>query len=166
MRNRRDFLKAGVAFAGAATLGLRTQAVPIGAKKIPLGLQLYSFREQAKDGWDNIVKKAAEIGYSGVEFAGYGPYGGKPAELKKLLDDLGLKAFRTHTGYGELQPDKLQRTMDFHQGIGCKYIIIPGMGDAQLGTKDVCLKTAEFFVGREREGAEGRSVRGVSRARP
>ena len=145
MRNRRDFLKAGVAFAGAATLGLRTQAIPIGAKKIPLGIQLYSFRDQAKDGWDNIVKKAAEIGYSGVEFAGYGPYWGKPAELKKLLDDCGLKAYGSHTGYGELQGDKLQRQMDFHLGLDCKYMIIPGMGDEQLGSKDACLKTAEIL---------------------
>ena len=147
MRNRREFLKASVAFAGVAALGMRSQAIPVGPKKIPLGLQLYSFRDQAKDGFDAIVKKAAEIGYSGVEFAGYGPYGGRPADLKKLLDDCGLKAFGTHTGYGALQPDNLQKTMDFHQAIGCKYIIIPGMGDAQIGTKDACLKTAEFLSG-------------------
>jgi len=146
MKSRRDFLKASAVFAGAAALGV--QAIPVGSKKIPVGIQLYSFRDQANsDGFDAIVKKAAEIGYSGVEFAGYGPYGGKPAELKKLLDDLNLKAFGTHTGYGALQPANLQRTMDFHQAIGCKYIIIPGMGNEQIGTKDACLKTAEFLTG-------------------
>jgi len=145
MKSRREFLKAGAMFAGAAAMGV--QAAPIGSKKIPVGLQLYSFREQAKDGFDAIVKKAAELGYSGVEFAGYGPYGGKPAELKKLLDDCNLKAFGTHTGYGALQGDSLQKTMDFHKAIGCKYIIIPGMGDDLIGTKDLCLKTAEILSG-------------------
>ena len=147
MRNRRDFLKAGVAFAGAAALGLRSQATVIGSKKLPVGIQLFSFRDQAKDGFDGIIKKAAEIGFAGVEFAGYGPYWGKAAELKKLLDDCGLKAFGTHTGYGEVHGDKLQRQIEFHQGIGCKYMIIPGMGDEQLGTKEACLKTAEFLTG-------------------
>jgi sugar phosphate isomerase/epimerase len=136
-----------VAFAGAAALGLDVKAALIGKKKIPVGIQLYSFREQAKEGFDAIVKKAKEIGYSGVEFAGYGPYGNKPAELKKLLDDLGLKAFGTHTGWGALQPDNLQKTMDFHKALGCPYIIIPGMGEDRLGTKDLCLKTAEYLSG-------------------
>ena len=145
MKSRREFLKAGAMFAGAAALS--AQAIPIGSKKIPVGLQLYSFRDQAKDGFDLIVKKAAELGYSGVEFAGYGPYGNKPEELKKLLDECKLKAFGTHTGYGALQGDNLQRTMDFHKAIGCKYIIIPGMGDDLIGTKDACLKTAEILTG-------------------
>ena len=149
MRNRRDFLKAGMAFAGAAALGLgtRAQAALIGKKKIPVGIQLFSFRDQAKDGFDGILKKAAEIGFSGVEFAGYGPYWPRAADLKKVLDDCGLKTFGTHTGYGEFQPDKFRRTMDFHLGLGCKYIIIPGMGEEHLATKDACLKTAEFLSG-------------------
>ncbi|MCL1920363.1 MAG: sugar phosphate isomerase/epimerase [Kiritimatiellaeota bacterium] len=147
MRNRRDFLKSGMAFAGTAALGLGARAASVGKKKIPVGIQLFSFRDQAKDGFDGIIKKAAELGYAGVEFAGYGPYWGKAPDLKKLLDDCGLKAFGTHTGYGEFFGDKLQRTMDFHLGIGCKYMIIPGMGDEQLGTKDACLKTAETLTG-------------------
>ena len=147
MKSRRDFLKAGVAFAGMAALGLGARAAVVGSKKIPVGIQLFSFREQANAGFDGILKKAAEIGFSGVEFAGYGPYGSKPAELKKVLDDLGLKAFGTHTGFGAFQPDNLQRTMDFHKALGCNYIIIPGMGEEQLSTKDACLKTAEFLSG-------------------
>ena len=147
MKSRRDFLKASAAFAGAAALGLEARAAVIGKKKIPVGIQLYSFREQGSKDFDGILKKSKEIGFSGVEFAGYGPYGGKPAELRKILDDLGLTAFGTHTGYGELQADKLQKTMDFHKTIGCKYIIVPWIGEEQLGTKDACLKTAEYLSG-------------------
>ncbi len=38
----------------------------------------------------------AKMGYDGVEFAGY--YGRSAKELRKMLDDLKLKAFSTHIG--------------------------------------------------------------------
>ncbi len=146
MSTRRGFLKgAGMAYAALFTLRSKAGAV-IGAKKIPVGIQLYSFRKQGKDDFAGIIKKAAELGFAGVEFAGYGPYGDKPQELRKMLDDLGLKAFGTHTGFNLVQDDRIQRTIDFHRALGCPYVIIPGMGRDQLGTRDNCLRTAEFLT--------------------
>ena len=89
MKTRREFMKgAGLACAGLAALRGSARTVA-GAKKIPVGIQLYSFRKQGEKDFAGIIKKSAELGFAGVEFAGYGPYGGKPAELKKMLDDAG-----------------------------------------------------------------------------
>jgi len=146
MNTRRDFLKcAGMAYAGLFALRSSADTV-IGTKKIPVGIQLYSFREQGKADFASIIKKAAELGFAGVEFAGYGPYGGKPEELRKMLDDVGLKAFGTHTGLNLVEDDKIQQTIEFHKTIGCPYIIIPGMSHDKLDTRDNCLRTAEFLT--------------------
>jgi sugar phosphate isomerase/epimerase len=56
---------------------------------VPIGLQLYTLREAAKDGYEAVVRKVAEIGYAGVEPAGYP---GTTAEAAgKLYKELGLK---------------------------------------------------------------------------
>jgi len=50
-------------------------------------------------------------------------------ELRARLDDLGLKAAATHIGTANLHPDKIQQAIEFHQEIGCKYLIVPMDGD-------------------------------------
>jgi sugar phosphate isomerase/epimerase len=146
MKTRREFVKSmGLACAGLAALRGSAGTVA-GTKKIPVGIQLYSFRKQGEKDFAGIIQKAGELGFSGVEFAGYGPYGDKPAELKKLLDDAGLKAFGTHTGYNLIQPDQIRKTMDFHKAIGCPYIIVPWVDPKQMAVKDTCLKIAEVLT--------------------
>jgi len=146
MDTRRQFLvKASLACAGLAAA--RTQAGAVaGTRKIPVGLQLYSFRKQGEKDFAGIITKAAELGFSGVEFAGYGPYGDKPAELRALLDGAGLKAFGTHTGYNAVLPDQIQKTIDFHQAIGCPYIIVPWIDPKQMEKRYPCLKVAEALT--------------------
>ena len=57
----------------------------------PLSVQLYSLRERAEKDFYAVLKDVADMGYVGVEPAGFWNY--TPAELKKVLDDLGLKIF-------------------------------------------------------------------------
>jgi hypothetical protein len=65
MNTRRSFLK-GAGLACAGLLALRGDAgTVIGSKKIPVGVQLYSFRKQGEKDFAGIIKKAAEIGFSG-----------------------------------------------------------------------------------------------------
>ena len=61
-----------------------------------VGLQLYSLREETEKDFCATVEKVAKMGYTGVEFAGYG--GLKPAALAQLLKDNGLAAYGTHFG--------------------------------------------------------------------
>jgi hypothetical protein len=41
------------------------------ADKIPVGIQLYSLRTVVPDDVPGTLKQVADMGYSGVEFAGY-----------------------------------------------------------------------------------------------
>ncbi len=123
--SRRDFVRAG-AF-GLAGLSMTTAFLTQAAagKKIPVGLQLYSLREQCKTDLPGMLAAVARIGYQGVEFAGY--HGRSAAELKKMLADNGLVCCGTHTPLETIQPDKLQETIEFNRTIGNKYLIVPWM---------------------------------------
>jgi sugar phosphate isomerase/epimerase len=125
---RRGFMRFGagvVAAVGAANLGQST-AGAAGAKKIPIGLQLYSVRSEAQKDPAGVIAQVAEMGYEGVEFAGY--YGWSAEKLRKLLDQHGLKCCGTHTGMNTLMGDHLPKTIEFNKTLGNKYLIVPGIG--------------------------------------
>ena len=112
-------------------------------KKIPVGLQLYSVRMESEKDFPATVKKTAELGFEGVEFAGY--FGMTAKDLRKLMDDLGLKSFGTHLGINTLQGDEFQKTVDFNLAIGNKYLIVPGLPEEMRNSKAAWKKTAQTF---------------------
>jgi sugar phosphate isomerase/epimerase len=63
------------------------------------------------------------MGYAGVEFAGY--YGFSPMELRKRLEDLGLKAAGTHAMVETLTGAELERTAEFNKMLGNRFLIVP-----------------------------------------
>jgi sugar phosphate isomerase/epimerase len=125
--SRRQFLhRTSLVVAGAAAgLGLTASSEAASRKKIPVGLQLYSIREQCKVNLPGMLSAVAKIGYKGVEFAGY--YDRSAKELRKMLDDNGLVCCGTHTPYDSVSPDKLQQTIEFNRTIGNKFLIVPWM---------------------------------------
>ena len=129
--SRRNFLKIGTAGAVAviaAQTGL-LKAKPIPARNIKIGVQLYSVRQDCAEDFDGALAKIAAMDFEGVEFAGYYKYGTAPKDLKKRLDDLGLKAAGTHIGISTLKGDALPKTIEFHKIIGCNYLIVPSDPD-------------------------------------
>jgi len=127
--SRREFLCA-ISAAGA-TLGLSVAHPGQAAegKKIPVGLQLYSVREQCQADLPGTLAAVSKIGFRAVEFAGYYDRGAK--DLRKLLDDNGLIACGTHTPYESVQGDKLKETIEFNRTIGNKFLIVPWMNEAK-----------------------------------
>jgi sugar phosphate isomerase/epimerase len=65
--------------------------------RIPFALQLHSIQDECVANLPRALEQVAAMGYEGVEFAGY--YGYQPAELRQMLDDLGLVVVGTHTWY-------------------------------------------------------------------
>ena len=132
--SRRDFLRVGT---GSAAAFFLTGLKPLGAgepharKRIPIGLQLYSVRGDCGKNLVGTIEAVGKMGYEGVEFAGY--HGKTAQELKKLLADNGLKCCGTHTDLGALRGDNLKRTVEFHQALGNKFLIVPGMGNKTRG---------------------------------
>ena len=60
----------------------------------PISVQLYSVREAAAEDFPAVLKTIADIGYKGVEFAGL--HDMAPAEVKSIIDDLGLEVSSAH----------------------------------------------------------------------
>lgn len=90
---------------------------------MPLSLQLYSIRNELNKNFEFSLRAVAEMGYTGVEFAGV--YGGLSAqELKKLLDELNLRVVGAHMGPDALEND-FDANADYLAGIGCDHIIVP-----------------------------------------
>ncbi|MFN4179892.1 MAG: sugar phosphate isomerase/epimerase family protein [Armatimonadota bacterium] len=112
-------------------------------RKIPVAVQLYSVREDCAKDLLGTLKAIAEMGYEGVEFAGY--HGRSAEELRKILDDLGLKVAGTHTGIDTLRGDELKRTIEFNQTLGNKFLIIPWIGEEWRRTKEDWLRFADFL---------------------
>ena len=125
--SRRQFLhQTGMGAAGLALgTGLVTSAAAALRSKIPVGLQLYSIREQCQKDLAGMLAQVSRIGYKGVEFAGY--YGHSAADIRKMLADNGLVACGTHTPYESVLPDKLAQTIEFNRTIGNKFLIVPWM---------------------------------------
>ncbi|MGI6401127.1 MAG: sugar phosphate isomerase/epimerase family protein [Thermoguttaceae bacterium] len=127
--NRRSFLQSGFCAAAAASLcPLSASAIAEYKKyekRIPIGLQLYSLRDVINhETFPKYIKWVAETGFEFVEFAGYHGYSAK--ELRTMLDDVGLKASSTHTGFDSIKGDNLKATADFANEVGFKFLIVPG----------------------------------------
>jgi sugar phosphate isomerase/epimerase len=74
----------------------------------PIALQLYSVREEAKEDFIAVLGKVAAMGYAGVELAGF--HGHEPQEVKKVLDDLGLRVATVH--YSPATQDSVRQVVD------------------------------------------------------
>jgi sugar phosphate isomerase/epimerase len=111
--------------------------------KIPLGLQLYSVRDECEKDLPGTLSKLADMGYQGVEFAGY--YGRSAAELKKMLAERGLKCCGTHTPWDSIQSPALQATLDFSLALGNPYVVFPWIPEEKRKTKADWLAVCELF---------------------
>lgn len=121
--SRRQFL----ASSAALPFLLRAHA---SAAQIPVGLELYSVRDALTKDLHGTVRAVAKLGYEYVEF--YSTYYSWTTEaakdVRKLLDDLGLRCPSTHNGAEALAPDGLQKAIELNQILGSKYIVMASAG--------------------------------------
>jgi sugar phosphate isomerase/epimerase len=104
-----------------------------GAKKIPIGLELYSVRGALQNDLVGTVRGVAKMGYECVEF--YSPYYDwtpeKAKEMRKELDDLGIKCYSTHNSTQALAPEGIAKAIELNKIIGSKYIVMASPGRVQ-----------------------------------
>ena len=120
--SRRSFL----ALSGALPLAAAVSS----AKPVPVGLELYSVRDELGKDLMGTVRAVAKMGYEVVEF--YSPYySWTPAyakEVRQLLDDLGVRCNSTHNSYDALSLAGLQKAIELNQILGAKYIVMASAG--------------------------------------
>jgi len=96
--------------------------------KMGIGLQLYTLRDELAEDAASVLRKVAEMGYEGVEFAGY--YDFSPKQLQTLLADLSLKAIGSHVNMDRLK-NHLEEEIAMNVAIGSRYVILPGLNQDQ-----------------------------------
>ena len=111
----------------------------------PIAIQLYTLRKRAKDDLPGVLKDVAEMGYAGVEPAGLG--GHDPAEIRKMLEDLGLVACSAYTDLPT--SGNIREVVETAEALGYKTII------SGAGPDDVRIpEAAKLAGGRFQRAAE------------
>jgi len=116
--SRRSFL----AIAGAFPIA--TAAAQ--SRNIPVGIELYSVRAELMKDLMGTVRTVAKMGYEVVEF--YAPYYNwtpqYAKEVRRLMDDLGIRSPSTHNSAAAFAGDGLAKAIELNQIIGSRYVIM------------------------------------------
>ncbi len=100
---------------------------PAALKKYPVGLELYSVRGELARDLPNTLRIVAKMGYEVVEF--FAPYFSwtfpYAKDVRRQLDDLGLRCFSTHNNFPSLTPGEMMaRAIELNQILGARHIIM------------------------------------------
>lgn len=100
------------------------------AKNVPIGLELYSVRNSLKEDLSGTLDKVAKMGYQCVEF--FSPYvewtPDYAKQVRKQLDDLGVKCYSTHNGPSSFTGDGLTKAIELNNILGAHYIVMASAG--------------------------------------
>ena len=128
---------AGRAVAAATSVPTAMPAGTGAAKKIPMGLELYSVRAALAKDLPGTLREVSKIGYEAVEF--YAPYYKwtmpYAKDVRSLMDDLGLRCYSTHNHFDSFTPGEgIAKAIELNQILGSRHII---MSSAPKGTESV-----------------------------
>ena len=140
-----------MALAGAGPIAARAAT----GKRVPIGLELYSVRDELKKDLTGTVQAVAKMGYECVEF--YAPYYDWTSDyakhVRKQLDDLGIPCYSTHNDRKVFTEDGIGKAIELNKILGTRYVVMahPGEVAGMDGWKRVAqdLNTANKTLHRE-----------------
>ncbi|MDP4223062.1 MAG: sugar phosphate isomerase/epimerase [Bacteroidota bacterium] len=153
--SRRIFVKSGAMAVSGIALFPGT-ILGSTSKKVIVGIQLYSVRDDMKADPKGSLKKIAAMGYKVVEHAGYEDgkfYGYSPSDFKKILQDLSLEMYSGHVDFG-MQAwdasrkdfnDSWKRTVEDAAYMGQKFVITPELDDNAQKDYDTLMKVIDLW---------------------
>ncbi|RLF18862.1 MAG: sugar phosphate isomerase/epimerase [Thermoprotei archaeon] len=111
--------------------------------RIRIALQLFSIRKECAKDLRKALEAVAEMGYEGVEFAGF--YGYPAGEIRDMLKDFGLEVVGAHIPLESLMGEKFEETVNYNKELGNRYLIVPWIPEDMRNSKEAWLKTARLF---------------------
>jgi sugar phosphate isomerase/epimerase len=149
MDTRRDFLRSIAAGVGAAAMLQRRAAA---GERIeirtalsgPVGLQLWSLREQLQKDVPGTLAKVRALGFADVEGAGL--WGLSAARLRAALDAAGLRCQSAHLGFERLRDDAAGAFAEA-RAVGATWVVCPWIPHEGRFTRDDALRSADAFNG-------------------
>ncbi len=97
------------------------------------GIQLYTLRESMQQDLPATLKAVAAIGYKEVECAGY--FDVPPADLRRMIEDLGMRSPNSHVASDAVRKDPLSVTEPAAE-LGNEWVTIAWMPPEQRQTID------------------------------
>ena len=111
-------------------------------KTLPVGLQLYTVRDEMAKSVPETLAAVKAMGYDYVEPAGL--FGYSYADFKAELDKAGLKAICAHVPFAEMKVDT-EKVIAGYKSIGCECVAVPYLGEGERpGDKDFDKVLAEI----------------------
>ena len=107
---------------------------------LPVGLQLYTVRDDMAKDFKGTLQQVKAMGYEGVEFAGL--YGHAPADIKAWCAELGLNPISAHVPLQEMLED-IDKVIADYKAIGCEYIVVPYVTEERRPGGDKFLQMVE-----------------------
>src|SRR6266852_3220688 len=95
--------------------------------ELQVALELYTVRDETKRDFAATLRRVAQIGYTGVEFAGYGNL--TSLAMSALLAETGLRAVSAHLGLDALQGPQLDASIRYCLDIGCSFLVLPWLAN-------------------------------------
>jgi sugar phosphate isomerase/epimerase len=167
MTTRRDFLKTTGVLAAAAITPLQNIFAEMNLEN-KMGIQLFSLPKMLSEDFEKGIKMLAKMGYKELElygpfpfstqaaqdswskvtpmlgFSGSGYFGRNITEIKKMLDDNGLKTPSTHTDLDTLE-NKMDKLGEAAHILGHNYVTLPAIPDDRRKTLDDYKRMADTF---------------------
>ena len=113
-----------------------TAAAPLASafardKGLPVGLELFSVRNELKLDLMGTVRAVAKMGYDCVEF--FSPYYAwtpdYAKQVRKMMDDAGIRCLSTHNGPESFTPDGIAHAIELNGIIGSQFIVWASAGN-------------------------------------
>jgi sugar phosphate isomerase/epimerase len=136
MQTRRNFLQ--VTATGLAAMAFHKSTFAAGTER-PIGVQLYTVRDQAEKDLPAVLKQIQAIGYKEVELY-WNVYTRPASELKRMISDHGLTAPSGHLNYEGL-PSKL----DYAKELGFDWVVCPMLPKTMWNSLDSFKQAADQF---------------------
>ncbi|PLS03216.1 sugar phosphate isomerase/epimerase family protein [Neobacillus cucumis] len=102
-------------------------------RNIPVAVQMFTLREESAKDFAGTLKKVAELGFDGVELAGF--HGLTAREVKDLLDQLGLKTAACHVPLEQLK-NNLSQVIEDQKVLESRYVVCPYLMPDQRSESD------------------------------
>lgn len=105
-------------------------AQPASRKAVPIGIQMYSVRDDEKRDLSGTLSGLHAMGYECVEF--WAPYyewtPARAKEVRQQLDDLGLRCYSNHTSAKHCAEEFLPHAIELNHILGSRYVIMAHAG--------------------------------------
>ena len=145
MLSRRDFLRSS----SAALCSLAAGEFLFAGEVPPVGVQLYTVRDEAEKNLPRLLQEIRAIGYNYVETY-WNVYTHPAKELRQMILDAGLGLPSGHFDY-----DGLDGKFDYAKQLGVEFIVCPMLPQNMWGSAEGFQKAADQF---NRWGERARSL--------